>query len=190
MKKIIILVNLILFSYAFAHETVQEQIKLEKNAVSDFAAPFLLNFFLPFGIGSFAQGDTKGGTAILIMDIASIVGITLGTIAYLDHSYNYYPVTEVADDIYHSDRDYYDSDYHGYSKYSSFDRRNFYRDLALSAIIASALLYVISRLVSIIRPIVYYKKHLSYIPKIKVRDEIKDNKLTGVGLELKWETTF
>ena len=55
------------------------------------AGPLLLNLVVPFGIGSFVQGDVGGGITLAVLD-----AVTIGTIAYglvfltIDYSYDDY----------------------------------------------------------------------------------------------------
>ena len=78
--------------------------KNEKSGVG----PFFLNFFLGFGIGSFVQGDTNGGSSQLCLSLGGlgldIIGLSLWSSAFYTettwkrmttaYSYTYYPYTE------------------------------------------------------------------------------------------------
>ncbi|SCW36861.1 membrane protein P13 [Borreliella japonica] len=59
-----------------------EKLLAYETSKKDPIVPFLLNLFLGFGIGSFAQGDILGGSLILGFDAVGIGLILAG--AYLD----------------------------------------------------------------------------------------------------------
>nr|AAR14935.1 outer membrane protein P13 [Borreliella burgdorferi] len=59
-----------------------EKFLIYETNKKDSLVPFLLNLFLGFGIGSFAQGDMLGGSLILGFDAVGIGLIVTG--AYLD----------------------------------------------------------------------------------------------------------
>ncbi|MBB6208160.1 P13 family porin [Borreliella lanei] len=59
-----------------------EKLLVYETSKQDPIVPFLLNLFLGFGIGSFAQGDILGGSLILGFDAVGIGLILTG--AYLD----------------------------------------------------------------------------------------------------------
>ncbi|MGF7101454.1 P13 family porin [Borreliella kurtenbachii] len=59
-----------------------EKLLVYEASKQDPIVPFLLNLFLGFGIGSFAQGDILGGSLILGFDAVGIGLILTG--AYLD----------------------------------------------------------------------------------------------------------
>jgi len=54
------------------------------------AVPVLLNILVPFGVGSFVQGDTTGGVTSLIGDLLEIGLITIGYINLTSYSYDSY----------------------------------------------------------------------------------------------------
>ena len=94
MKRIVLIGTLMLLSvFAFGEEQETphdrtNQILLYETQKVDALGPFLLNFFLPFGIGSFVQGDyTSGllvaggqvaGGAILLVSMNSLANRRIG----------------------------------------------------------------------------------------------------------------
>ena len=60
---------------------------------TDTLVPFLLNFFVGFGVGSFVQGDKKGAVTALVGDIVScatiIAGATLYSISIINFGFDY-----------------------------------------------------------------------------------------------------
>lgn len=50
--------------------------------------PFLVNFVVGGGIGSFIQGDKTGGTVALVGDIAGISAVVIGASSYASASYS------------------------------------------------------------------------------------------------------
>lgn len=50
--------------------------------------PFLVNFLVGAGIGSFIQGDKTGGTIALVGDIAGLGSVVVGAVSYANASYS------------------------------------------------------------------------------------------------------
>lgn len=60
----------------------KQKIQLIQEYKQDCTLPLVLNIFLPFGIGSFYQGDTAGGFIGLTGDLTTLTLYTIGTIKY------------------------------------------------------------------------------------------------------------
>ncbi|QFP42423.1 P13 family porin (plasmid) [Borrelia miyamotoi] len=65
---------------------VDNKVLLYKVNKKDILAPFLLNFFFGFGIGSFVQGDITGGLLVLGSEILSLSLVGCGIYSLSQHT--------------------------------------------------------------------------------------------------------
>lgn len=65
-----------------------EKMMLYDEYKKDQWVPFLINFVIGAGIGSFVEGDTQGGTIALIGDIVGLGAVVLGYSTYYSQIYS------------------------------------------------------------------------------------------------------
>lgn len=59
-----------------------QKMELIREFKEDFTVPLILNLFVPFGVGSFYQGDTAGGVICLVGDLTAVGLYVAGFVNY------------------------------------------------------------------------------------------------------------
>lgn len=88
-------VQISLISQQVGSLSAEQKFMLYESHKKSAALPFVVNFFVGAGIGSFVQGDTKGGTVGLVLDLLALSLFYNGML----ESYNMY-----YDDVYYEGR--------------------------------------------------------------------------------------
>ena len=109
----------------------------DMDHIQNAVIPALVNIFIPFGFGSYVQGDTRAGVAITLLDSMVLGMIAGGFIIIANESEDFSPSAIGVN-------------------YSNLPDGQ--RDIALALFGTSISIGIISKVIAISRPFIFYKK--------------------------------
>lgn len=81
-------VQISLISQQVSNLSIEQKFMLYESHKKSATLPFVINFFVGAGIGSYVQGDTKGGTVGLVLDLLAMSFVSNGFLLAYNRSLN------------------------------------------------------------------------------------------------------